>query len=288
MIEKHPEAILCRPAEQRFNRRSLLLAGAVLSAVFLAGIFWAGLMSGEAAVATDFLHKNLPPTFQKPFGTDWLGRDMLARTLRGLSISLAIGLAASIVSALIALALGAAAALRGGRVDALVNWAVDTALGLPHLLLLILISFALGKGAFGVSVAVALSHWPSLARVIRGEILQLKQSPFILIAEKLGQSKFEIARKHMWPHVFPQFLAGLILLFPHAILHEAALTFLGFGLPPQQPGIGIILSESMKYLSLGYWWLALFPGLALLVTVMLFDHLGGGLRKLLDPNSAHE
>jgi peptide/nickel transport system permease protein len=92
----------------------------------------------------------------------------------------------------------------------------------------------------------------------------------------------------MLPHIFPQFLVGLILLFPHAILHEAALTFLGFGLPPEQPGIGIILSESMKYLSLGYWWLSVFPGLFLLATVLFFDRFGDSVRRLIDPHSAQE
>jgi peptide/nickel transport system permease protein len=92
----------------------------------------------------------------------------------------------------------------------------------------------------------------------------------------------------MLPHVFPQFLVGLILLFPHAILHEASVTFLGFGLSPEQPGIGIILSESMKYLSLGYWWLSVFPGLALLATVLIFDRLGHCVRELIDPHSVHD
>ena len=91
----------------------------------------------------------------------------------------------------------------------------------------------------------------------------------------------------MLPHVFPQFLTGLILLFPHVILHEASVTFLGFGLPPDQPSIGSILSESMGYLTLGYWWLALFPGLFLLGTVLLFHLLGEGTRRLLDPAFAH-
>ena len=92
----------------------------------------------------------------------------------------------------------------------------------------------------------------------------------------------------MLPHVFPQFLVGLVLLFPHAILHEAALTFLGFGLPPEQPGIGMILSESMRYLALGMWWLALFPGVVLLAAVMLSDTVGTNIRKMIDPQSAQE
>ena len=108
------------------------------------------------------------------------------------------------------------------------------------------------------------------------------------MARKLGQNPVRIATKHMLPYVLPQFLVGLILLFPHAILHEAAVTFLGFGLPPEQPAIGVILSESMGYLSAGMWWLAVFPGLALIATVLLFDVAGSNLRKLIDPHSSQE
>lgn len=271
----------------RLNQRSSTIIYLVLSVAFLLVIAITGTLAGDAATTTNFTRKNLLPGILYPFGTDWLGRDMLARTLKGLSISIFIGLFASLISAMIAAILGTAAAF-GKKLDAVVIWLVDLVMGIPHLLLLILISFALGKGTCGVIVAVAASHWPTLTRVIRGEILQLKEADYVKIAGRLGQSKVRIVAKHMVPHVFPQFLAGLILLFPHAILHEAALTFLGFGLPPEQPGIGIILSESMRYLSLGMWWLAFFPGLALLATVLLFDLVGGSARKLIDPHSAQD
>lgn len=117
--------------------------------------------------------------------------------------------------------------------------------------------------------------------------MQLKEALYIRTARKLGVGGFEIAWKHMFPHLFPQFLVGLILTFPHAILHEASITFLGFGLSPEQPAIGIILSESMKYLAMGRWWLALFPGLFLVFTVVLFDVAGENLRRLMDPGSVH-
>ncbi|NLV17798.1 MAG: ABC transporter permease [Syntrophomonadaceae bacterium] len=273
---------------KRLNQRSKTIIYLVLGLTFLLLIAVAGTLLSHAAITTNFMQKNLLPSLQYPFGTDWLGRDMLARTLRGLSISIVIGLFASFISAMIAAILGTAAATLGKTVDEVITWLVDLVMGIPHLLLLILISFALGKGTFGVIVAVAISHWPALTRVIRAEILQLKETNYVKIAGKMGRGKLEIAVKHMVPHVFPQFLVGLILLFPHAILHEAALTFLGFGLPPEQPGIGIILSESMRYLSLGMWWLAVFPGLALLITVLLFDLAGGSLRKLIDPYSAQD
>ena len=269
------------------NRRRTLVA-CVASAMLLIVLTVAGLVAHDAAMATDFTRSNLAPCLSHPFGTDWMGRDMLLRTLAGLSTSILIGLAAAGVSAVIALVLGTAAALGGRKVDAAISWLIDLMMGIPHIILLILISYALGKGFIGVTVGVALTHWPSLARVIRAEVLQLKDSTFVAAARRLGASNVHIALRHMLPYVLPQFVVGLILLFPHAILHEAAVTFLGFGLSPEQPAIGIILSEAMSYLSAGMWWLAVFPGLALVGVVMLFDLTGSSLRKLVDPHSAQE
>lgn len=213
---------------------------------------------------------------------------MLARTLKGLSMSILIGVVSAAVSAVVALVLGIAAATLGKTADSIISFVIDLIMGVPHILLLILISVALGKGLKGVVIGVALTHWPSLARLIRAEVIQLKESPYIQISAKLGKSRWYIARKHMLPHLLPQFLVGLVLLFPHAILHESSVTFLGFGLSTEQPAIGIILSEAMKYLVTGKWWLALFPGILLVVTVIMFYVLGESLRKLLDPNSVHQ
>lgn len=239
-------------------------------------------------MASDFSQKNLAPNFSHLFGTDWMGRDMLCRTLAGLSLSIRIGLLTSLVSACIALTLGVLSAMFGGWVDAVVSWWIDLVMGIPHILLVILLSLACGKGFLGVVVGVSLSHWTSLARVIRGEVLQVKQAPYLLVAEKLGVSPWKRVRLHLFPHLLPQFITGLILLFPHAILHEASVTFLGFGLSSEQPAIGVILSESMRYLTTGKWWLALFPGAALVATVALFTLLGERVRRLLSPGSVHE
>lgn len=274
-------------ASRRSNRRRALVV-CLAAIVALACVAVAGQVATPAAMQTDFAQKNLAPCAAHPFGTDWMGRDMLMRTLAGLSTSVLIGCVAALASSLIALALGVTAALGGRKVDAAITWLVDLVMGVPHIVLLILISFALGKGFWGVTIGVALTHWPSLTRVVRAEVLQCKESGFVAAARKLGVSGFEIAVKHMLPYVLPQFIVGLVLMFPHAILHEAAVTFLGFGLPPEMPAVGIILSESMSYLTAGMWWLAVFPGVALVLTVMLFDAAGGNLRKLVDPHSAQE
>ena len=139
-----------------------------------------------------------------------------------------------------------------------------------------------------MAAGIALTHWPSLARLIRAEVIQLRESPYIQVAEKMGKSRWYIVRKHLIPDLLPQFLVGLVLIFPHAVLHESSLTFLGFGLSSEQPAIGIILSESMKYLITGKWWLALFPGIMLALVVVLFYKAGENLRKLTEPGSMHE
>lgn len=271
-----------------WNRRQKVILMFCLSVVFLGAVCATGSLLSEAARETDFSRKNMAPCIPYLFGTDWLGRDMLVRTVKGMSLSIFIGMLSAVISAGIALILGLASALLGKWADEVIMWVTDLIMGIPHMLLLILISVSLGKGFRGVVLGVALTHWPSLARLIRAEVIQLKESPYIKIAEKLGKSKWYIARKHMLPHLLPQFVVGLVLIFPHAILHEASITFLGFGLSTEQPAIGIILSESMKYLVTGKWWLALFPGLFLVLTVLIFYVMGESLRKLADPASVHE
>lgn len=282
------EEALHTPVQRSRGNRATTLVACIAAACALAIVVASGLVLYGQATVTDFTAKNLAPSLAHPFGTDWMGRDMFSRTLAGLSTSVLVGLLAATVSSVIALVLGCAAALGGKRVDAVISWLIDLMMGIPHIVLLVLISYAIGKGFWGVTIGVAVTHWPSLARVVRAEVLQCRESKFVEVARKLGQSPARIALHHMVPYVLPQFVVGLILLFPHAILHEAAITFLGFGLPPEQPAIGVILSESMSYLSTGAWWLAVFPGLALMATVLLFDVAGQSLRKLVDPHTAQK
>lgn len=271
-----------RPTRLGEGRRGLLAwAVAALVALVLIGV--AGALLAPVAARTDFAQANLAPTLEHPFGTDWMGRDMLARTLAGLATSLGVGIVAACASSVIAFVLAAVAALGGEAADAVVSWVIDLVMGIPHIVLLVLVSYALGRGATGVMVGIALTHWPSLARVLRAEILQLKAAPFFSASRAIGVSSLRLVATHVVPHVLPQYLVGLVLLFPHAILHEASITFLGFGLSPEQPAIGVILSEAMGYLTAGSWWLAVFPGLALLGTVLLFDRLGSALRALVTP-----
>ncbi|MDR1796500.1 MAG: ABC transporter permease [Clostridiales Family XIII bacterium] len=254
---------------------------------YLLVVFFWGRFMDPGLYAVNYADKFLAPGAGHPFGTDFMGRDMFFRSIRGLSTSLVIGVIAAAVSSVIGLALGILSAVVGKAFDKVVLWGVDLCMGLPHLVLLILISFMLGKGAYGVTVGIALTHWPELTRVVRAEVLQLRSSVYVQAAYKMGQGRLRVALRHIVPHVIPVYLVGVVLLFPHAIMHEASLTFLGFGLPAETPAIGVILSEAMKHIATGKWWLALFPGLMLVVTVVLFDLIGDGMKKLLNPHSGN-
>ena len=275
------------PVTERWNGRktATVVLVATVSLLLAAGI--GGTLLPETAYAVHFDQTNLPPSAAHPFGTDWLGRDMLFRTLKGLSISLRIGLFASVVSSLVVLALGIGAAVFGGWYDRVVLWLVDLMQGMPHLIFMIFIAILVGRGIPGVMIGVAATHWVSLCRIVRAETIHLRTSPYVLASRQMGRSGWFIARRHYLPYIIPQTVVGTVLLFPHAILHESGLTFLGFGIPIQMPAVGVILSESMRYLATGYWWLAVCPGLVLLGLVLVIDRCGSALSALISPATAH-
>ena len=273
---------------KKMNRRTEVLILTASMALLLITVYAFGVLIPEEAYASSFMNAKQPPSWEYPFGTDSLGRDLLMRTLKGMSISMTVGLVASIISAVIAVFVGIAAATGSKRVDAFINWTIDLVMGVPHTILVILISFAFGRGLKGLLFGIAATHWCSLARLIRGEVLQLRSQQYVAVSRRLGKSSGWILVNHLLPHLVPQFFVGLVLMFPHAILHEASVSFLGYGLPPEQPAIGIILSESMKYISAGMWWTAVFPGLVMVMIVLLVDRLGDNLRMIIDPYSAQE
>lgn len=269
------------------NRRQKTLWMIVIGMIVLLAIIFSKVWVDTDKILTNLNTRNVAPTWDYLFGTDWLGRDMFTRTMMGLSLSIRVGLIGAIGSTVIALTLGMAAATMGKTVDRVISWLIDLFLSVPHLVALILISFTVGGGFKGVVIGLIATHWPSLARVIRAEVMQVRSAEYVQMSRRLGKSNGWIAVHHIFPHLVPQVIIGFMLLFPHAILHEAAITFLGLGLSPHEPAIGIILSESMKYLSSGLWWLAFFPGLALLIVVRLFDKIGESLKVLIDPTKAH-
>lgn len=271
----------------QFGIREKTILSLAIFIIFFIGILIAGALIDPESFSIDLINKNQSPSIKHIFGTDWIGRDMFYRTLKGLSISMSIGVLSSIISGIIAIILGIIGPICGKKVDSIITWFIDLVLSVPHTLIIILISMSVGGGLKGIVLGVSLTHWTSLTRIIRAEVMQVKESDYAKIAKNFGKSNLYIAKNHILPHIIPQLLVGIVLIFPHAILHEASVTFLGFGLQSHEPAIGIILSEAMKYLSSGKWWLAFFPGASLVLVSMMVDSIGKKIGKLIDPKTAN-
>ncbi len=270
------------------NHRQRLFVHVLSTIMILCLLLFLGKYLSDDHLVSSFAKKDLVPSWQHPFGTDWMGRDMLVRTIKGVRISLAVGFIGAVLGAGIATILGVMAGVGSSKIDEFIVWLVDLFMGMPHLIFIILISFMVGGGIKGVVLGVGLTHWPILTRLVRNEVRTMSSSEYIAISRNLGKSRLFIIVRHILPHLLPQIMVGFLLLFPHAIMHEAAITFLGFGLSVQMPSVGLILAEAVKYISVGKWWLAVCPGLLLVLIVKSFDNIGEECRILSNPFSANE
>ncbi len=215
-------------------------------------------------------------------GTDKYGRDLLSRMLIGIRISLSIGFVAVFISLIIGISLGALAGYFGGKVDAVIMWFINVTWSIPTLLLVIAITLALGKGFWQVFIAVGLTMWVEVARVVRGQVLGVKQMQYVTAARALGYTDFRIILKH----ILPNSLAPVIIIsaanFAGAILIESGLSFLGIGAQPPMPSWGGIIKDHYAYIILGKPYLALIPGLAIMSLVTAFMLMGNAFRDALD------
>lgn len=267
------------------ERRTLVLWQLCLAVSLILSILVLNLYFSRTPLQTNATLRNLAPSLDYLFGTDGLGRDMFVRTIKGLYFSLQVGLLGALMGVFLATVFGILAGLGSNLVDKGIAWLIDLFIGMPHLIFMILISFVVGKGAQGVIIATAVTHWPSLARLIRNEVYHFKNTEFVQLSKGMGKTPYYIVWNHILPLIASQIFIGFILLFPHVILHEASMTFLGFGLSAEQPSVGIILSEAAKHISLGNWWLVIFPGLYLILLVNAFDTIGESLKKLFYPQT---
>ncbi|RYE58542.1 MAG: ABC transporter permease [Sphingobacteriales bacterium] len=215
-------------------------------------------------------------------GTDIYGRDLLSRLILGIRVSLSVGLIAVLISLFIGVSLGAIAGYFGGKTDAGISWIMNVMWSLPSLLLVIAISFALGKGFWQIFIAVGLSTWVEVSRLVRGQVIALKEVEYIEASKALGFSTTRIIVRHILPNVVGPILVVASSNFASAILLETGLSFLGFGAQPPMPSWGGMIKEHYGYIIMDAAYLALLPGLAIMLTVYSFNLLAIGLRDAFD------
>ncbi|MFJ9182404.1 MULTISPECIES: ABC transporter permease [Streptomyces] len=272
----------------RTTRRVRIVTSAtIVSAVALAVLVVPPLAQLDQQ-AVDLANKLDPPSWAHPFGTDDVGRDLLLRCVYGLRVSLLVGLVAALTATVIGTAIGALAGAFGGWTDRVVMRVVDALSSVPHLLLGIFIVAMFRPGVWPVIISVALTHWLSTARIVRSEVLSLRSRPFIDAAVSGGASRTRVILRHLLPGVLPQAGLAAVLMVPHAMWHESALSFLGLGLPAHQASLGNLVQSARGSLLAGDWWPTLFPGLFLIIPTLALAGLAGAWRDRINPRRKSE
>ncbi|MEU3509082.1 ABC transporter permease [Streptomyces longwoodensis] len=238
--------------------------------------------------AVDLSARLLPPSWSHPFGTDDVGRDLLLRCVYGLRVSLLVGVAAAFTATVIGTAVGATAGALGGWADRGLMRVVDTFSSVPHLLMGIFIVAMFRPGVWPVIVSVALTHWLSTARIVRAEVLSLRARPYIDAAVSGGASRWRVTVRHLLPAVLPQAALAAVLMVPHAMWHESALSFLGLGLPTHLASLGNLVQAARGSLLAGQWWPTLFPGLFIIIPTLAVAGLAGAWRERINPRRRSE
>ena len=283
-----PHRSLWSDAWRRLRRNRMAVAGAVFLVVVGALATLAPWIPGLADPTLQDLKLGVTsPSLSHAFGTDELGRDLLSRVIHGGRISLLVGLVGTFVSLLIGVTWGAIAGYVGGRTDDLMMRVVDVLYALPYIFLVILLLVFFSKSLLMLFIALGLVQWLTMARIVRGQVLSLKNQTFVEAARALGARNRAIIFRHIVPNTLGPVIVYTTLTVPAVILQEAFLSFLGLGVQPPDASWGTLVSDGARLLAL-FPWLVIFPGLAMSLTLLAFNFLGDGLRDALDPQGRRD
>jgi peptide/nickel transport system permease protein len=275
---------------RRFRRHPGAIAGSIMLGIIILTVILAPL-SPYDPVTSDIPNRLQPPSLAHPFGTDQLGRDLLTRCLYGGRVSLTVGFMVVMITLVIGVPIGAVAGYFGGRVDNVLMRITDAALSLPSLLVLILLSAILREtdlpffernNVLTIALVIGSLSWMTNARLVRATYLTLRGKDFVTAANCMGASSLRIMGRHILPNTVGPIIVASTLEMGYAIMEEAGLSFLGFGIQPPTPSWGNLLSNAQEHLT-KHPWLAIFPGLMIFLTIISINYIGDGLRDAFDP-----
>lgn len=272
---------------KQFKKNKLAVASAIMIIIIMLLGAFAPVIAISDPINPRLEHKLEPGfwagNYSSPLGTDELGRDIFSRMIYGTRISLTVGYIVIVITAVVGTLLGLISAFYGKIADLLIMRIIDIFLSFPPLLLVLAVVAVLGTGLEKAMLAISIIYVPQMARIVRSSVLTVKELPYIEASRALGAKNSTIIFHHILPNVLAPTVVYLTLLLADAILYTAALGFLGVGIDPSTPEWGAMLSSGKDYLLLGDWWLTLFPGLMIIISVLSFNLFGDGLREALDP-----
>jgi oligopeptide transport system permease protein len=280
-IEK-PSLSFWKDVSIRFRKNKLAMFGIVLLALLIFFAIFGPYMTGYDYAKNDLMNTNQPPSSEHWFGTDDLGRDVFTRTWEGARISLAIGVLAAIIDFTIGVIWGGISGYKGGRIDEFMMRTADILYGVPYLLLVILLMVVLGQSLGTMILAMTITGWINMSRIVRGQVLSLKSQEYVLASRTLGAGLSRIMGKHLIPNTMGPILVTMTLTVPSAIFTESFLSFLGLGLTPPLASWGTMASDGLPALKY-YPWRLFFPATFIALTIFAFNVIGDGLRDALDP-----
>ncbi len=267
---------------RRLLAHSSFVAGAFIVAGIIAAAAFAPVLAPFNPIEQSFTHQLLSPSRAHPFGTDEFGRDIFSRVIYGARIALVVGVVADGIAALLGVVLGVVSGYFGRRVDAFLMRTVDVLLAFPYLLLAMIVVAILGPSLINAMIAIGIVYTPQFARVVRGAVLQVKEEDFVEAARAVGAGSLRMLARHVLPNIVSPIIVMATLTVGFMIVETAGLSFLGLGASPPTPEWGSMLATGRSFM-LTAPWIATFPGLAILITVVGFNLIGDGLRDLLDP-----
>jgi len=267
---------------RRLRKNSLSMVGLIIVVVITLTAIFAPVLTPHDYFSQDLARVNASPSAEHPFGLDVFGRDLYTRVIYGSRISMTVAYASALIIFTIGVFYGGTAGFAGGRTDMVMMRILDIISGIPMLLYLILLMVVMGPGLQSIILALGITQWIGMARMVRGEVLKLRNLEFVLAARVLGTSKQDVLVRHFLPNTIGVIIINLTFAVPHAIFAEAFLSFLGLGVSAPQASWGILTSEAVQaYMSHPHQ--LLFPALAICITILGFNFLGDGLRDAMDP-----